>query len=81
MAKKAETPEPVYGKCQSCEEWGPVNDISLCSECNGKIQRDFIRLRDWDYVVAAFTLPPDKREELRQKVIERYGEKLELIEG
>jgi hypothetical protein len=38
------------GQCQACEMWGRVNDLGLCEECDGKIQRDLIRARDWDYV-------------------------------
>jgi len=68
-----------YGKCLSCDDWGLVNHSALCSDCEGKIQRNFIRQRHWNYVEAAFVLPPAKREELRQQVIKKYGEKLEIF--
>jgi hypothetical protein len=56
-----------------------VNDLGLCDECSGKLDRDLIRQRDWDYSVSAFGLDVAKREELRRQVIFQYGEKLELI--
>jgi prepilin-type N-terminal cleavage/methylation domain-containing protein len=33
------------GKCQACDAYGPVDDISLCEECAGKFERDTIRQR------------------------------------
>jgi hypothetical protein len=59
--------------------WGRVNDLGLCEECDGKIQRDLIRARDWDYVAAAFGLDDEGRERLRAEVIRQYGAKNELI--
>ncbi len=41
--------------------------------------RDLIRNRDWDYTVSGFGLPKSKHEELRNKVIRKFGEELELI--
>ena len=67
------------GQCLACEMWGPVNDLMLCEECDDKIQRDLIRARDWDYVVAAFGLDEEGRERLRAEVIRRYGAQNELI--
>ena len=67
------------GKCQACDCYGPVNDLSLCEDCAGKLERDLIRQRDWDYSVSAFGLPPEAREELRREVIAKFGEALELI--
>ena len=67
------------GQCQACEMWGRVNDLMLCEECDGKIQRDLIRARDWDYVAAAFGLDDEGRERLRAEVIRQYGAKNELI--
>mgnify|MGYP001038798324 CR=1 FL=1 len=67
------------GQCQACEMWGRVNDLGLCEECDGKIQRDLIRARDWDYVAAAFGLDDEGRERLRAEVIRQYGAKNELI--
>lgn len=67
------------GACQTCDVYGPVNDIGLCEDCNAKVDRDLIRKRDWDYSVSAFGCPVDKREELRNQVISQYGEELELL--
>jgi hypothetical protein len=53
--------------------------MSLCEECAGKLERDLIRQREWDYSASAFGLPPEAREELRRLVIAEFGEALELI--
>jgi hypothetical protein len=66
-------------QCYGCDQYLPVNDLNLCDECAGKLDRDLIRERDWDYSASAFGLDPAKREELRRQVITRYGEKHELI--
>ena len=66
-------------QCQACDGYGPVDDIGLCASCSEKIDRDFIRLRDWDYSASAFGLPPSARETLRDQVIARHGKKLELL--
>jgi len=67
------------GECQACDSFESLNDIGLCQECNTKLDRDLIRERDWAYSASAFGVPESKLEELRKKVIEIYGEKLELI--
>ena len=67
------------GECQGCDTFTSLNDLGLCEECAGKIDRDLIRQRDWDYTTLAFGVPPEKRETLRNEIIARYGEKLELI--
>jgi hypothetical protein len=67
------------GQCQACDNWGRVNDLMLCEECDAKVQRDLIRAQDWDYVAAAFGLDDEGRERLRAEVIREYGVKNELI--
>jgi hypothetical protein len=67
------------GECQGCDLPTRPNDLGLCEECAGKLDRDLIRQRDWDYSALAFGCPESKREELRKEIITRYGEKLELI--
>ena len=67
------------GQCQACDAYGPVNDLSLCEACAGKLERDMIRQRDWAYSATAFGCPPERLEELRVQVIREYGERLELI--
>jgi hypothetical protein len=66
-------------QCYGCDRYLPVNDLRLCDECADKLDRDLIRKRDWDYAASAFGLDPSLREDLRRKVIARYGEKLELV--
>ena len=67
------------GKCQACDGYGRVNDLSLCEDCAGKLERDLIRQREWDYSASAFGLPSEAREALRRQVIAKFGEALELI--
>ena len=67
------------GECQGCDIIQPVNDLGLCEECNGKLERDMIRQRHWAYSALAFGCPEPKLEELRKEVIQQYGAKLELI--
>jgi hypothetical protein len=67
------------GKCQGCDNFTRVNDLALCEECNGKLDRDLIRQREWDYSASAFSVPKEKLEEFRAAVIKEYGEKYELI--
>jgi len=67
------------GECQGCDCFGRVNDLGLCKDCAGKLERDLIRQRDWDYSATAYGVPSSKREELRNQVVAQYGEKLELL--
>ena len=67
------------GQCQACEACGRVNDLSLCEDCAGMLDRDLIRQRVWEYSMKAWALPDEAREELRRQVIAAYGEELELI--
>lgn len=67
------------GECQVCGLFGRVDDLSLCEECAGKLERDLIRQRDWDYSINAYGVPASKLEELRSLVVAQYGEELELI--
>lgn len=67
------------GECEGCDNCLPLNDLGLCHECAEKLERDLIRQRDWDYTAAGFLEDPADLEEIRAKVIKKYGEKLELI--
>jgi hypothetical protein len=69
------------GECQGCDIFTRVNDVGLCEECAAKLDRDLVRQRDWQYSTVAYGVPPEKREELRSKVIQQYGSDLELITG
>ena len=66
-------------ECAGCDVFTRVDDVGLCSNCAGKLERDFIRERDWDYSAMAFGVPSEKREELRKQIIKEHGEALELI--
>jgi hypothetical protein len=68
-----------YGECQGCYLLLPLDDLGLCDGCREKLERDLIRRRDWDYSALAFGVPPEKREDLRQEIVQRYGERPELI--
>lgn len=71
---------PKYeAECQGCDLWGPVDNLGLCEECAGKLDRDMIRKRDWAYSALAFGCPEDKLEGLRNEVIKKHGKELELI--
>lgn len=65
--------------CNGCDLPLSVNDLGLCNTCFGKLERDLIRARDWDYSAAAFGVDPNKRKALRQRVIQEYGEAYGLI--
>ncbi|MFH2001263.1 MAG: hypothetical protein ABIK28_16395 [Planctomycetota bacterium] len=67
------------GECQGCDIFARLNDLGLCEDCAGKLERDLIRQRDWDYSALAYGCPESKREELRNEIIARHGKKLELI--
>ena len=69
------------GECQGCDIFTCVNDVGLCEECAARLDRDLVRQRDWRYSMMAYCVPPKKREELRRKVIQQYGQDLELIAG
>ena len=66
-------------ECQGCDMFLPVNDLGLCEDCAGKLDRDKIRKRDWAYSVLAFGCPKDKLEDLRNDIIKKHGKKFELI--
>ena len=69
------------GFCQACDLATRVDDMSLCAECAGKLERDFIRLREWDYSASCFGLPVDRREVLRKEIVKKFGKELELIDA
>lgn len=50
------------GQCQACDAYGRVDDMFWCDECAGKLERDIIRQRQWDYSASAFALPVECRE-------------------
>ena len=71
---------PRYeAECQGCDMFLPVNDLGLCEDCAGKLDRDMIRKRDWAYSVLAFGCPKDKLEDLRNDIVKKYDKRFELI--
>lgn len=50
-----------------------------CEDCAQKLERDLLRQRAWDYSHAAYGLAEQQREELRNRVIAKYGHRLELL--
>ena len=40
-------------ECQVCDMWEPTNNIGLCNDCAGKLERDMIRKRVWAYFFMA----------------------------
>jgi len=69
----------TQAECYGCDLVTEVDDMTLCSECASKLDRDMIRLRDWDRSMTAWTTPKDKRESLRDEIIKKHGTHLELI--
>ena len=65
--------------CQGCDMFAEVDSLGLCDVCGAKLERDMIRQRDWEYTFAGFGLPESERESYRQKIVDEYGEGLELI--
>ncbi len=65
--------------CAGCDGFARVNDLGLCEDCAGKLERDLIRQRDWDYSAAAYGLKDEQREQLHRQVIRQFGAEFELI--
>lgn len=71
--------EGRHGKCQACDAYGPVDDISLCGECGPRVERDLIRERAWDYTFLALAHSDAEREKARDAVIQKHGAALEIL--
>ena len=71
--------EIIHTICAGCDLSARTNDPGLCRDCAAKLDRDLIRSRDWDYSITVFGVAPEKREALRQRVIQEYGTGYELI--
>lgn len=67
------------GQCNACDIFGRVNDLGLCEDCAGKMERDQIRQNDWNYTYSGFALNDEQRQKLRSEIIQKYGVALELI--
>ncbi len=68
------------GFCRNCKAPLPVNDLGLCDDCYAKLERDLIRMRDWEYSAEAFGVPDAQLEALRDCIIRDYGAAYELLE-
>lgn len=66
--------------CRGCDLLLPVNDLGLCDDCYARLERDLIRMRDWEYSADAFGVPDAQLETLRDRVIRDYGAAYELLE-
>ncbi len=82
--KQIDAFEPVglsstIAECCGCDCVTELDDMMLCTECASKLDRDMIRIRDWERSMTAWTTPSSKKESLRDKIIEKYGASLELI--
>lgn len=71
---------PVGAFCRGCDLPLPVNDLGLCDICYAKLERDLIRMRDWEYSATAFGVADERLEALRERVIRDYGAAYELLE-
>lgn len=67
------------GQCVACDMYGRINDLQLCKICAAKLERDLMRLRDWNYTATAFILPEEKWAAARKAIIKEFGRDLELI--
>lgn len=80
IANDDDLPYGLYEACcAGCDSFAAVNDLGLCEDCAGKLERDLIRQRDWDYSVRAFGLNDAQREALYRQVVRQFGAELELI--
>jgi len=66
--------------CRHCELPLLVNDLGFCSDCYAKLERDIIRMRDWEYSSTALGVPDEQLEALRDRGIRDYGADYELLE-
>ena len=66
-------------QCIACDIFGQVNDLGLCEDCTGKLERDLIRQNDWDHTYSGYALNDDQKQKLLSEIIRKYGPALELI--
>jgi hypothetical protein len=65
-------------ECVGCDLPLPLNEQGLCADCAGKLERDLIRARDWEYSYAAFLIP-ERQEALRAQIMREFGAANELL--
>ncbi len=66
-------------ECKGCDATSALNELGLCNDCADKLDRDMLRLRDWDFTKLSIGLQPEERENLRRQIISQHGKELELI--
>jgi len=67
-------------ECFGCYIIKKVNHIPFCKSCNNKKERDLVRQRSYDYSeLTAHLSSLEDKERVRKDIINKYGEKLELI--
>ena len=71
--------EQLSGECRACEDIGFVTYDMLCFPCAQEVERDLLRMRDWDYSALAYGLSAVDREDLRKRIIADYGGALERL--
>ncbi|HUN09117.1 MAG TPA: hypothetical protein PLQ56_21095 [Aggregatilineales bacterium] len=76
--KRKDQDEHQSGLCAACDLQHPLNEQELCQECAGKLERDLIRTREWEYSYAAL-LTPERQAALRTEIIREFGAANELL--
>lgn len=66
-------------ECPGCDSFLPVGDMGLCAACSAMCERDILRMRDWEYSTFSYGLTADQRETLRTEVVQKHGERNELL--
>lgn len=66
--------------CAGCDLPFELDELGLCSDCTVKLDRDFIRSRNWDYSATVFAMCNDRLEILREQLVQQYGKGYELID-
>ena len=65
--------------CQGCDVQTTLNALGFCNTCSDKLDRDLMRLRNWEHTTLGADLEVGERENQRRDIISQYGKELELI--
>ncbi len=66
--------------CRGCELSLTLNHLGICDDCAAKLERDLIRMREWEESSSASDVPNEQLEALRARVIRDFGAAYELLE-
>ncbi len=69
----------IEGECAGCGNFGRNNEVGLCGDCSGKLERDLIRDRAWNYSLTVYGMNDSQRNEVRNQILRKYGKRHELI--